>query len=306
MPLRRRKFTGKKRVTSTRKRAYGRVSSKVGYSMRRKYARKTAYRRRRTFKKKSAFSSYLVDPRSRLYPMVKRATLVYVNEGIVLVPPAAKGCAVTIWNCIGLFDPEYAFGGHQPMYFDSLMAQYNNYAVRASKIEVVFSFPANNDQFALHCGVAVRPNPNVSIQPHIYAENGGSKSFLHCQNQGTRTLSISYYPGKTFGTTGRVIDNDAYVGDKLNNPSAEPTFHVYVGNASAITAASGVTVSLKIQYDSYFFNPVNQDPNLLVPPPMDDATKAALEAVRANNPLPDEDTEEMVTVPASMMSRLGL
>lgn len=292
-----RRFAGRKKFAARRP---AKTKSFAG-----KYRRKSMYRRRKVLRKKSAFSNYVVDPRSRLFPMVKRATLVYVNEGIVLVPPAAKGSAVSIWNCIGMFDPEYAFGGHQPMYFDSMMEQYFNYAVRASKIEVVFSFPAANDQFSLHCGVAVRPNPNISIQPHIYSENGGCKSFVHCQNQTTRTLSITYFPNKTFGTTGSVINNDAFVGDKLNNPSAQPTFHIFVGNASAITPAAGITISLKIQYDAYFFNPVNQDPNLLVPPPLDEATEEALARTRANNPSL-EDSEEMVTVPASMMARMGL
>lgn len=107
----RKKFTRKKkplfkRSYAVKKRTYG--------ARRSKYARKTSYRRRTAYKKKkSRFSNYVVDPRSRLFPMVKRATLVYVNEGIVLVPPAAKGCAVSIWNAIGMFDPEFAFGGHQ-------------------------------------------------------------------------------------------------------------------------------------------------------------------------------------------------
>lgn len=265
-----------------------------------KYVRKTAYRRRRSYKRKSSkFSSYIRDPRAGIYPTAKRATLVYVNEGIALQPPAAKGCAITRWSCNGLYDPEHALGGHQPLYFDDMMRIYQNYYVFASRIEVVFSFPDQSDARAYHAGIAVRRTADdTESQPHVYAENGGCKSFVHCQNGSSKTISLSYYPGKTYGLTQSVCRNMPELwGTSSSNPQYPASFHIFVGNATDAAIGANITVSLKIQYDTLFFNVLGQDPNM---------SKQDTFPTRSEDPEMVDKPEEMVSVPASMMARMGL
>jgi hypothetical protein len=207
----------------------------------------------------------------------------------------AKATAATLWSANGLWDPEVAFGGHQPLYFDDMMNLYANYYCVASRIEVVFSFPNSTDTRSYHCGVAIRKGSTISAQPHVYAENGGCKSFVHCQNNGTKTLSLSYYPGKTYGLDPKDCRNMPEMwGDVTRNPSGfAPAFHIFVGNASESAQGATITVSLKIQYDTIFFNTIQQAPNL----DKEDTFPEEPEMVTE---------EQMVSVPASMMARMGL
>lgn len=299
MPLRRRKFTGKKRA-STRKRAYGRISAKVGFGVRRRYARKTAYRRRRTFKrKKTGFSSFVRDPRSRMFPERKYATLVYQNEGFSLNPGAAKTADVFLWNCANIRDPNRTSTGHQPMYYDNMMQLYTYYTVLEAKIICEFSSGAGGDINSYHIGVAVRPTVATEHKAHLYAENGGAKTSIFNHVQGVKSLSITYYPGKTLGFTGSALDQDSLRGNNSLDPTPEPCFHVFA-NAMTTTATPGsVFCSVKLQYKVCFTQPLYQSVNMNNP----DTFPAG------NNPSDEEnmvEEEKMVSVPASMMARMGL
>lgn len=48
----------------------------------------------------------------------------------------AGAFANQVYSCNGLFDPDITGTGHQPMYFDNLIALYQHYNVRSSKITV--------------------------------------------------------------------------------------------------------------------------------------------------------------------------
>lgn len=303
MPLRKRKFTGKKRAY-TRKRAYGRVSSKVGFSMRRKYARKTAYRRRRTYKRKSSgYSSFKSDPRSKMFPQRKYATLVYQNEGFALNPGSGKTTDVFLWNCANIRDCNRTSTGHQPMYYDDMMRLYQYYTVMEAKIICEFASGVGGDTNSYHIGVAVRPDIATSNKAHIYAENGGCKSTIFNYTHGVKQLSLTYYPGKTLGFDGSPLDQASLLGNDYADPTALPTFQVFCNAMTTTSTPGSVFCSVKLQYKCCFTEPLYQAPNLDKP----DTYPAGNNPSDEDGEMVDSKQEEkMVSVPASMMARMGL
>lgn len=285
------------------KRRYA-VKKKATYGARRsKYVRKTAYRRRRTFKKKrSGFSSFVSDPRSRMFPERKYATLVYQNEGFALNPGAAKTADVFLWNCANIRDPNRTSTGHQPMYYDDMMRLYGFYCVMEAKIICEFASGVGGDTNSYHVGVAVRPTFATEGKAHIYAENGAAKSTIFNYTHGVKTLSMTYYPRTCLGFDGSPLDAPDLSGNNSQDPVPTPTFQVFA-NAMTTTATPGsVFCSVKIQYKCCFTQPLYQPPNL----DKKDTYPAG------NNPSDEEadmvqvEPEEMISVPASMMARMGL
>lgn len=296
MPVRR--SYGRKRKTygSYKKRTYGAVRGTVA-ARRSKYARKRTYRKRVSYRKKrSGFSSFVVDPRSKLFPERKYCTLVYQNESFILAPGLAKAAAVHTWRAANLRDPNLTGVGHQPMYYDPMMLLYQYYIVLESKIECVFASGAGGDTNSYHCGVAVRPDIAESTSSHRYAENGGCKSAIFNYNMGTKTLSLTYYPGKTLGFNDSPMNHPELQGNNTIDPAQVPTFQVYANSMNSALGAD-VFVTVKIQYKCVFFHPLYQAPNMNDP-----------ETYPSQLSSPEED---MVSVghdnhPTSLMGRMGL
>lgn len=85
-----------------------------------------------------------VTKRSRLpalgMPSKQLVRLKYVDE--ITLDPSAGGIATSVFSANGMWDPYIGAGGHQPLYFDQYMANYDHYSVLGSKIKVT---PLPND-----------------------------------------------------------------------------------------------------------------------------------------------------------------
>lgn len=73
------------------------------------------------------------------FPPLKRVKLKYVTQ--VSLNPSTSLNDYAVFRANSLYDPEYATGGHQPMWHDVYASVYDNYRVYFSKITVV---PLNN------------------------------------------------------------------------------------------------------------------------------------------------------------------
>lgn len=111
-----------------------RPSRKYALAPAKKYRRTSYYGKRRPYTPAYArlpyFPPYLMD-----VPAVKYAKLRYVvNDNVN--GPGVNSIVVREYRINGLFDPEVALGGHQPMGFDELMKQYEKYTVLKAHIEL--------------------------------------------------------------------------------------------------------------------------------------------------------------------------
>ena len=97
---------------------------------------KPTYKRRRTT---TAIAPYARLPYFPRYfsdmPSIKYAKLNYVCH-IKTNGPPVNNIRVYEYRINGMFDPEVALGGHQPMGFDEMMKQYEKYTVLKTHAEV--------------------------------------------------------------------------------------------------------------------------------------------------------------------------
>jgi len=118
---------------------------------------KVSFKRKRVFKRpmKSAFKRPFYKRNGR-YPKKKRMALMpryrsltpFPNTRIVrhkycdnFTIPAAVGAGLPAsysFRCNSVFDPDRTGTGHQPMFHDEMLAQYNYYTVLKSSIRIVF------------------------------------------------------------------------------------------------------------------------------------------------------------------------
>lgn len=78
------------------------------------------------------------------FPDVMRMKMRYAD--VTYVTLAAGAFRQQIFACNGLYKPDITASGHQPHYFDQVMALYNHYHVISSKISVQISPPYANSQ----------------------------------------------------------------------------------------------------------------------------------------------------------------
>ena len=68
-------------------------------------------------------------------PEQMKITLRYVENTAFSV---VAGVGYSVWTANGMYDPRVAAGGHQPMYFDQMMAIYGHYVVTSSKCTLTY------------------------------------------------------------------------------------------------------------------------------------------------------------------------
>jgi len=72
----------------------------------------------------------------QVFPRLLSNTLVY-SEAITF--PIASGLGKFLMRANGMFDPNYTYTGHKPLYYDQLAAIYNHWIVMRSRIKISFA-----------------------------------------------------------------------------------------------------------------------------------------------------------------------
>lgn len=154
-----------------------------------------------------------------------------------------------VMNANGMYDPEVALGGHQPMYFDQYAGLYNHYTVIGSRVKFTISNGDTQESQYSYSLVAYRDddgNPPSSATMEGLAE----------QTQGNRLVtipgganniyssSLSFSAKKTFG--GSILGNPNLRGSATSNPT-EGQYFVLALRAGVGTGAN-VVITAHIEY----------------------------------------------------------
>lgn len=142
-------------------------------------------------------------------------------------------------------------GGHQPLYFDQIMALYNHYVVLGSKIKVTAALDSTASTDGGH--LAVYLNDDTTITPNditSIAEQSSAKAaqIASVGNQWPATVWCTYSAEKVFGPN--PIQNAELKGDTTGNPGEGTDFSV-VFQANA--GSPKINVLCEIEYAVAFF-----------------------------------------------------
>lgn len=185
-----------------------------------------------TTKKKTGWRvSYIANPvdfgRYSL-PLRCKNTMRYACTTDITMNGAGE--AVLGFRANGMYDPEVALGGHQPLYYDQMTALYNHWTVTASKItiKVVPLFGAIG---FLNATLLIDDDTTLGATALAARERPGSVNWLVSAAENDNPGKTMYWNAqKTFG--GNVIDNDELKGTILSDPNEQSTYYVYLSGGT--------------------------------------------------------------------------
>lgn len=188
---------------------------------------------------------------------IKDVKLRYVSTKTLGMSSVGVDSATFQFAFNGLFDPDIAVGGQQPVGFDQLMAVYSQYRVTACKCTITASFinPALTTNYTCYLRLTARSQYPTAINtwPGAFAQPN-TKFLTLVQQEGivsvSQNMSVKQLVGPSTDTT-----DVLYSGNAGTNPSqlAVWEFSGYSPNATATPIQ--VEVMVRLTYTADFFAP---------------------------------------------------
>lgn len=170
-------------------------------------------------------------------------------DTITLNVPAGGAGQTYIMRINSLFDPDFAFGGHQPAGFDELMAIYEHYCVTDVEYKVCF-INSNNNSISQIVSTQVSDNSTSSSDATLMIENGNAQwTVLGIANSGPRTLKGTCDVAKLMGVTRKqLLADDTFWGSQGTNPSDLAFLKVNIGSIPAGVDGADVHIGIQLTF----------------------------------------------------------
>lgn len=201
----------------------------------------TTYRRRSTNPFYRPFTVRI--PRSNPLPPMLQNTVKYTE---VVNRTFTSGVASAyLFSCNGLFDPNISGTGHQPLYFDQLMALYNHYQVLKARIKVTF-VPSASVVGPFLCGLMVDDDTTQtnSLNTSI-GERPGAKQGMYQKDTHPSVVLYTSWDSKTLAYNAE--DNPNIQGSSAANPAEQSYFVLETADIGGSNASMYMYV--QIEYD---------------------------------------------------------
>lgn len=180
------------------------------------------------------------------YPMPKLLTSTLSYSEVVALPSAlGSGLGSYTMLCNGMYDPNNTGTGHQPMYFDQLMAIYDHYHVIHSKCTWTITGSVN----AYFCAFIDDDTSITTTTWPSAAERPGCnvKAFMP-GGQAPLTFTQYWSADKAFGK-GSLVDPELQ-GTSTADPLEIQTFNLFVFEPTG--NGQSWSVNVKIEYTAQF------------------------------------------------------
>ena len=189
------------------------------------------------------------------FPIAQSVTLCYCAGMDIETDTAAIG--YKDFRANGMYDPEVAIGGHQPLGFDQWSAFYNHWIVYSSTIEATFR--DNAEANLCQVGILLGDDTTMPVTATAIREQPLNRNkFLVSGNVGKQAITTVRHTFNTKQFFNLVDVKDA--GDRLGGSiAADPTdvaiFRVYFGLADDSTSSRTFNIAVKIRYTAVFSEP---------------------------------------------------
>ena len=165
------------------------------------------------------------------------------------------------FSCNGLFDPDTTGGGHQPMYFDQLMAIYNHYCVLNSSINVTV-IPEQTTTRAPTIALFQDDDATTGVTDIGTAIERPGSTYMSCQGQASGMFYPPFLRNKwkaDIPFPGQATSKVELQGDSTTNPT-EQTFWIIGANDAAVTSQT-LIYNVRIEYTALFFELKSMTPS---------------------------------------------
>lgn len=172
------------------------------------------------------------------FPESKKVRLRYATS-LTLDPPDTGTLSYTSICANGMFDPELALGGHQPMGFDQWMAVYNHYTVSEAVIQMRWVPISATSVTPGVFGVLLDDDSSMPYAGNYLAmvESGRAKHSTYGLTEGIGSgrspRVIKYFNAKKFFGSKYIQGDLKYAGNSAKNPDENVYFHVWAASGGS-------------------------------------------------------------------------
>lgn len=163
------------------------------------------------------------------------------------------------YSCNGLYDPDITGTGHQPMYFDNLMAIYDHYTVIGSKL-VLKVVPKSATQGPGAVAVFVNDSTSQTMQNvgNAFEQSSGTDVKLLAPGQSNPLVITKTWSAKrTFG--GSVLGNDNLQGTAAANPTEQSYYDIVFQDLTTTPTSATVQIFVELEFTAVFDELKQQD-----------------------------------------------
>jgi len=150
-----------------------------------------------------------------------------------------------------IFDPDYSFGGSQPMYYDELSLLYQNYVVLGCDISATFINKANTTE-AAYAKVGIYPlgiSTTASGLEHATERDNCTFAQLgpNTGDQGIISMNCYSKPYQVLGLNKSLAQDDTMSANFSANPSTDCLWHIFGGSLDGLTNVN-IYIDIVITY----------------------------------------------------------
>lgn len=182
------------------------------------------------------------------------------RDVFALNPGAVGTIASKAWTANGLFDPEVAVGGHQPMGFDEMAALYNHYTVVGCTMQLTM---VNQAGANLTLAVNVFPSSSAPANMQDMVElPGTSWTVVQTDNASgagksmgklRKKCNLSKYFSKT---RSQLINSSLYRGSATANPTEQAYFIISANSFNQSEDPGSFSIQVVLTYETIWTEPV--------------------------------------------------
>lgn len=153
----------------------------------------------------------------------------------------------------GLYDPNAALGGHQPMGFDQIAPLYNHYQVVGAKIKVTI-LPPRVAATQVIVGITDSPALTLpSVDPSTLLEDPDCKYVLATQDAAV-SVSSTFKAKQRYPGAGAAAQGASLIG---GSPSDGLFWNVWMCNIDSTNTTAGIDMLIEIDYTAIFWERVD-------------------------------------------------
>lgn len=188
-----------------------------------------------------------------------KATKTFRYQTSVTLDPSAVSIDSAIFRMNGMYDPEVAVGGHQPLGFDQYIGiLYDHFVVIGCKITATFASNSSTTTGAYIVGIT--PTDSTTALPTTVStiiEQGRS---VHKQVQpyvGGNSIAVlrkKMNPNKFLGRSHPLSDPELK-GNVVSDPSEQAHYHVWAASTNGSTDPSTIECNVLLEYLAVMIEP---------------------------------------------------
>jgi len=201
-------------------------------------------------KRTKAYTRAAVVRQGKGFPTKINQTLRYFDYAIAT---ATQSTVVgSWWRANGIFDPQVSLGGHQPLGFDQLMAIYDHWVVKSSRIKVTFTYRDEVDDTShpILCGIYDDDDAVNTLSYSALVEGCDRPKIDYLTTNNDKVVLYSKWTNtKTFGPATQ--SDPSQRGSSTSDPTETHNWFVFTYNLG--NQNHTVNITYDIEYNCDFF-----------------------------------------------------